>query len=274
MPFQLNITFAGMCLLVHDKGSSRLQVLLPPTGHDHGGPPVPVHLARLLYEASQEQANGAPIGRLKALEMEGRALDLTNLPASAEFCPDLPPAVTRLSEATPRPVSRTLFGNAPGGRLLARVTLDRGEESWHHPGVRWHLGSGPAEPRAIAVTWTIEDVRADSLELRLAPLSGGASGETVELYPKENGKLDLYLFHAPENEIPQSLPIRYLDGPAPQPGERAEHFAAFYRLLEGPVGDPPVPVYPTAGVKDARAEAMPASVLGSLHTCVTATAEV
>lgn len=275
MSFQLNIMFGGMCLLVHDEKGRELQVLMPPTGksHAHGGVPIDPHFCRISYEPSQAQPDGTPDTKLVQVDIEGYSIDLAGLPTSADFTPAMPAEVTNLNEASSRPVDRSLFEERPGSRLLSRMAFAKGKVTWRHPGVPWHLGAGPAKPRAIAVTWSIADVSGDSLTLEMRPLNGAPERTPTTLYPKRNGQLDLYVFHAPELEIPTSLPLGFLGGPPPAPGQPADHFRAFYTLLEQPVGDPPVPTFPTDQPVPQQQEKA-AGILGSLHTCVTATAEV
>lgn len=289
MSFQLNIDFAGMCLLVHDKTGSTLRVLLPETGiegsgdDDHaartsgaGGPEpeVPPHVAQLVYDSARERRGGSTSTQLRKHPLEGMSLDLTRLQSNSTFEPDIPPGVVNLVEATSKPVSRSLFHGDGGGRLVSRISLARGEAAVRHPGGRWRFPSGSPRPMAIAVRWTLE-IEGDSLTLGIDAMDGTSSGRPVELFPGPRDTLDLYIFHSPEDEIPHTLPPRYGKGPHPVPGQRATHFRAYYQLIEGLEERPQAPVYVDEGeAAEPEEEGKTKGMLGLKFTCMTATATV
>jgi hypothetical protein len=290
MSFQLTITFAGMCLLVHDKKEDRLHVLLPPTGldggdnHQHDGgraggeerKKMPTHVARLIYDPVHEQPNGTPSGTVRVkreddVPLEHTAWDLTGLPAGSRFEPEMPDAVVNLAQATTQPVSRSLFQGDTDGRVLSRVSIARGAAGKPHGGSRFRLGGRPGQHMATAIEWNM-DVEGDFLLVDLRAMGDDSSNERqLELHPTKDHKLNLYIFHAPEDDLPDSLPPVYKTAPDEYDPPRADHFAAYYDLIDGIVGTPPVPVYdgPAAGETEKSA-----GMKGLKIICITATATV
>lgn len=292
MSFKLNIDFAGMCLLVHDKTGNKLRVLLPKTGiagsahgdhADHpsgtgeaGGlyPEVPPHVARLVYDSAREQRGGSTSTELKKRPLEGISLELTKLPSNSIFRPDMPRQVVDLVDATSTPVSSSLFHGDGGGRLTSRISLARGEAKLRHPGGRWRFPSASPRPMAIAVRWMLE-IEGDSLQLEMNPMDTTSPGQSLELFPGPRGTLDLYVFHSPENEIPDRLPPPYGTGRRPIPGDEATHFRAYYQLIDGLEESPPAPLYVDEGEPaESGEEGDTKGILGLKFTCMTATATV
>lgn len=289
MSFQLNIEFAGMCLLVHDTetGGGRLQVLLPPTGTDgsgHGGHTaptdetsngadmIPLHVARLVYHAAYEQLDSASDHEVRKVALDGISLDLSGVASNSDFRADMPREVVNLADVTSNPVSRSLFQGNGGGRLVSRITMAHGAVSWRHGGGIFQFPSNSPRRMAIAVRWTLE-IDSDSLNLKLASFDGSSQDRSLELFPGPDRKLHLYVFHSPEDEIPGSLPPRYAQSNPPKKGEAATHFRAYYDLTDGVEDPAPVPSY--AGESEgAKAEGGTKGILGLHLTCMTATATV
>lgn len=289
MSFQLNIEFAGMCLLVHDTetGGGRLQVLLPPTGTHgsaHGGhtaptdetndgaDEVPLHVARLVYHAALEQQDSGSGHDVREVPLDDISLDLSGVESNSDFRPGMPREVVNLTDVTSKPVSRSLFRGDGGGRLVSRLTMAHGEVSWHHRGGIFQFPSQPPRRMAIAVRWTL-DIESDRLSLKLAPIDGTSPDRSLDLFPGPDRKLHLYVFHSPDFEIPGTLPPPYAQGKPPKPGEEATHFRSYYDLIDGVNVPRPVPVY--VGESDAaKSEGEMKGIQGLTHTCMTATATV
>lgn len=281
MPFQLNVTFSGMCLLVHDRKADRLQVLIPPTGqpatgdrdhHQHG---VDIHLARLGFYGDRLKPGGADDGGLQLLGLENVLVRFPEIPSDDSFLFATSSDVLDVNEITGRTVPESLFKRETNGRVLARVVLEKGRERWHHPGGRWRIDGGPPQQMAIATTWTVDDVQSDRLEVELTGLNGSPLAQRLTLYPDSSGRLNLYVFHSPLDEIPTvALPECWPGArpwrvaAMPTAGEPANHFAAFYTLY-----DPlPVPRFVDRGTSVQEPSAGVAEVLGSKLTCGTGAA--
>lgn len=278
MPFQLNVTFSGMCLLVHDRDSDRLQVLMPPTGtvsgghHGHG---MDVHLPRLGYYGDRLKPNGGERGGVQLIKLEDVLVEFPGIRSTDAFHFEPSPDVLNVNEITGRTVPKSLFGPLTGGRVLSRVTLDKGRERWHHPGARWDIGRGAPEQMAIATTWTVDEVQGDTLEVNLTGLNGSRTAQRLTLYPDTEGRLNLHVFHAPADEIrtdelprcwPGQEPWRV--AAMPSPDDTADHFAAFYTLY-----DPlPVPRFVDRGAAGEKSSAAPEALFGSKFTCGTGAA--
>lgn len=276
MPFQLNITFAGMCLLVHDRKGDKLQVLLPAIGTGPGGhhQSASEHIARLIYDPAHDTRDGTPgrdvpVRREDDVPLENTAIDLSGLGTRSAFEPAMPGDVVDLAQATAKPVSRALFRGDTGGRVLTRVTLGHGRVAETHGGGIFRLGRNAPQRMATGVVWTIDEVQGDSLVLELSPISGGSGSRRHELFPTRDGKLNLYVFHSTADDLPVTLPPRYQSRPESPGRPDTRHFAAYYDLIEDLDVTPPVPEYEgETGRKAGSAE----GILGLKITCITATA--
>ena len=273
MPFQLKITFAGMCLLVRDQQQPLLHVLLPPvrTGGPHPHEP---HVARLIYDPAHRNPGGAPtqnvsVSRADDVPLENTAIDLSGLAAASGFDPGMPAEVVDLAQATPKPVSRALFQGGTGGRAVTRITLANGAVSNTPGGDRWSLGQNPPQHMATAVEWTIDGVQGDSLRLGLEAMDGSSQNRTLELFPTSDGVLNLYVFHSPDDDLPESLPPTFHTGPVPGQTPVATHFRFYYDLIDNLPVKPPVPVY--QGNPPPKAGGV-VGIKGLKITCITATA--
>lgn len=260
MPFDLHITFGGMCLLVRDYSASRLCVLMPPVSHHP-------HDAILLYDGRYENGSGKP--GVKQVPMENLSLDLSALTTRDPLELELPGGLVDLDYITQQSVSRTLIDDADtGGRVLSKVLLAAGSPGKPSRGGRWRLGSRPPRFMATAVEWIIRDIQQEDLELTLRGLNQHSDQPTRRLRPAQDRSIRLWIFHTPPSEIPERLPP---PGPTrrPVPNEVAHHFEAFYSLYSRPA-DTPLPRFCNLGgegLESLRADAKP---MGSELTCVAA----
>ncbi|HEY0022191.1 MAG TPA: hypothetical protein VGB24_04750 [Longimicrobium sp.] len=265
--FDLHITFTGLCLFVDDlvrkDGAKLLHVLMPRTGGGGHGVPghVHAHLARLLYDARHEKEGTVDDGTPRKhhatrIEMENRALDLSDVDTDAAFTPTLQAEMDRysvfdLSTFVGSRSARPEIGQVPrpwldefetGGMVVSRVTVGKGAVSGGDSGVQWRIGDRAAQHMAVAVDWTIPNVKGSSLTLVFDGLNGNHPHSFNPLtlypisYPSGPKKIHLWLVHSPDRQIPTKVPVERIPGPPEQ--KDALHFNAFYSLLGGPI-----PVY-------------------------------
>lgn len=234
MPFDLYITFAGMCTLVDD-GTS-LHVLLPKS---HG---KTVHLSTLYYEPEHAPDHVPGEAGLRSHPLAHRYLDLSSLQTANGYVSGLPSELFNMDDVTPAPLSRALLVGDGGGKLTSRVTVKAGAYDDCDRGGRWIIaGEGPRF-MAIAVRWKVAGITDELLRLNLQPLDGGGNGEVVKLVPI-NGRVEIAVFHTPANDVPTRLPPVPRSGNNPNRGDKAKHFGAFYTLFDPPMPDPPLPEY-------------------------------
>lgn len=267
MSFDLNIMFAGMCLLVEDPADTKLYALMPPAAPG-GGTGKHDHLARLYYREGHRTAGSTPAGApIRKHELEHRLLDLTSVKGTSTEMPTLPSELFNMDGLMNRRVSRDLLTGDGSKRVISRVVVPSGVVTDTNPGANWRIGEEGPRPMATWVTWTIPDVAGESLEFYLHPLSGGGTSERIELHPMKIGtkaSIDLYIFHTTRDDQPAHLPP--VAKPADlRPGAEAVHFRHFYTLFD----HPPVPVFESdaAAVTDVEAPKM-----GMRPICVSATA--
>lgn len=229
--FDLRITVVGLCFFVPDPVTRRMHVLMPSTGgHHHGG--AVRHVARLLYDAANQQAGADGLeGETVSVPLEDGALELAGLSGGLDLA--LPGPVVDVSPIVRDGVGRDTLSDDAGGRLRARVSFGAGRMSARHRALRWDLGPYRAHPMANAVEWTVSGVRGDGIELPAKGLHGKAGPSLRPLHPV-NGTLDLVIVHARPEEM---LPFGQVHRP-PQPGFAAADFAAYYGLFDDPAETP------------------------------------
>jgi hypothetical protein len=91
--------------------------------------------------------------------------------------------------------------------------------------------------------WVIKDLPTDGITLDLIGLNQTPTAGTLRLRPVAN-QIELFVFHSPENQLPDGLPKHPLPmhGRPPVKCDTADHFSAFYPLVNESE-DKPVPVY-------------------------------
>lgn len=243
MPYDLRITFTGLCLYTVEPGSnggrSKLRVLMP---KPMAG--MEAHVARVLYDKAYEDPNAdKPTWIPRSMDLTGEELEILvsrgkPIPAQLEYA--LPDNLADLYAYTGKGVPASLLTAKLGDPVASRVTLDSGYVTdWNEAGP-WMMGM---ESRCLVwrFTWTIPGMGdPDSFDLK--PKSGSPS---TTLYPHD-GRIDLLVYHAPAQEIPTSLLMPIVPTPV-EPGTRAMHFCALYDLLDNV--DPATEVMPQASVQ-------------------------
>lgn len=249
MPFDLNISFVGMCMFVPAPAGpdpDRLHVILvePPEsahGNGHGGHAHAVerHHARLLYNTAHDRAGQRPAEDFNSIGLDYKVLDLSRL--SGEIDTTLE-NVPDLSDITGKTIPREFVGDVPREGVAARITLaagrvvDRGETG------PWELEPPPAPQRMIAfrVTWRIPGIDADRLDWSLGGLNGMGGQPLTPLFPVEDesapsGKsIDLRIVNVPRHEISMTDIIP----PPPPRGTESPHYGVLYTLFDKPAVTP------------------------------------
>lgn len=273
MAFTLNIRLAGMCMLVREPDNSALHVLMPRVhAPGHSGADVHQHFAQLLYDVAHETKDARKSGTLRPWGLEDRALHFVGLNTSEQlFWNGNDHNVLNLGKVVNQTVARGhIDTNTAGGAVLSRLVLPAGQIVRHDPGARWTLdGTGESTYMTIWVNWQVRNVNEDHLDLEMPGLNGDPTPARPRLYPI-GGAIDLYVYHAPEEELPDTLPPPQREDEGHIPDE-VEHFRCFYHLLGGPAGKP-IPHRPEGATEEAEGDRQKAP-MGSQVTCILASAE-
>lgn len=284
MPFHLEITFAGMCLLVRDSAAApnMLHVLMPDMSGSHA------HDAKLLFPKKYLPQGGGPVEK-EEIDLAPRRLDLdlSGLSASNGLRLSFPGAFP--FDPLGRGVDRTLLrGNVPPEAVF-RMRLSAGAvatDEVYPGGFWWLLEKGKAPPpqgqnpptsvrMATAIKWRLENVSGSIVSGDKLTLDLGGDVRVLTAHDEGNGKvIRLFILHVPSDEIPASIPVR-LPPPRriPDPDEEADHFLAHYKLLTPSVPEL-VPVFHRKRFDDEGTALDPNANFGSEFTCMVATAPV
>lgn len=219
-------------------------MLMPPTGpHAHGpGGHVEPHLARLIYDTAFERPGATrPDFHPRYVPLEDGTLDLAGLPTRSGLDLTLPDEVVDLTPVVREKIKRERLHSDTSGRVLSRITAAAGSVSAHNQGARWHLAGAKPQHMSTVVQWTIRGIQGNELGWELAGLNRHSGRALPTLHPI-NGIIQVFVYHAPPEEIPPSQPARNvleLESPA-------EHFAAYYNLFDQPAATP-LPRYRDSG---------------------------
>jgi hypothetical protein len=243
MSFTLNLGFGGLCLFVpeHDNQGElvRMHVVLPPftycephfqelvhdemaphQGQPHNGVAIPVNIFNSEFDLSG--ASQAPVLQLPP--------------------PQVPSLTTLFGARVPR---SHLVNNNTGGVVASRARFDAGNSAIACGGVGdfWFFPDFAQSVRLpIRVIWSLE-VDAASLVVQITGINGSTNSRQLTLFPDpQNGKLDLWVFNSPGNQIPTQLPPRTTKK-MPKPKDPACHFAGFYHPTAATF---PIPTYDRA----------------------------
>ncbi len=304
MPFDVHITFAGLCLFVDRGGENPMEVLLPSTGmhatsvEDRGDGPGhahpdaaepadrggesgttasehahPEHVAVVLYATKNEE--GTPLDQvsvLKRLDLKGGQLDLSQLSTKDRHLHVYLRDIVDLTEVVKG--RRADRGSATARVLIGSGTACPISHGDHVRGGRWKLGNRPPQHMSTKVQWIIPDVveiagasGEEGLSLRIREADGTIRQPAPVLRPV-NRRIDLLVYHTLEKDLPRA------DGTLPNPnetfesGEPAKHFEAFYRLFPGV--QPVIPTFVDLGTgKDAeQVKALASGGAGLLVGCI------
>jgi hypothetical protein len=247
MPFTLNVGFAGMCLLASEgdpEHPTAMHVLLPAAagrvGPHGAGNEAEVHSPVLLYHTSNETEGSAEQKAATRLDIPNKLLDFV---AQAKLLEspkqELEPpsaAVVDVGELGCSNVPIDFVNDRnPGPDVSVRASFKAGTFHVHDDaeGAYWTI-KGKQRRMAIRVFWSmiVDDTR---LVLKVKGLNGTSDGPKLTLYPdKDNNRINLWIMHSPESQIPKELPPRTLHKKI-DPKAKAHHFAAYYELLSRPV---------------------------------------
>jgi hypothetical protein len=238
MSFSLRITFGGLCLFAPDRRNGRLHVLLIKHHHEH--------LPRLRYNKAYEtEGSSRYIDDWQIRRLNDCTLKLDNLGDPIDLF--LPRQVIDLNEFTPGARVDRLNVEQKTEVVAARVTIDSGNFTSCGRGARWITGSteSPAWQGEITtcVEWTINVQAGNTLDLSTVLHCGSSDQENkdpAELKPPTlhpiDGNIHLFVYNEPR-EVSTKDPVK---------GEKAEHFDAYYDLLErNPEGIRPRPTIPS-----------------------------
>lgn len=238
----LRITFAGLCLLVRDDtpaGSRKMLHVLLPDGTEH----AERHDARLYFDSRHLTGASGPAG-VCDLPLRNVLIDLVDLIAGSNADLTKLAELADLAHITEKPVGRPLIDtHDPGNLVKTRISVAAGSGGRFNRGGRWKLGRNPHQFMPTYMEWVIKDLPNDGITLDLVGLNQTPTAGTLNLRPVAN-QIELFVFHSPTHQLPNELPRHPLlmQGRPPNKCEKADHFSAFYPLVDEPE-DRPVPVY-------------------------------
>jgi hypothetical protein len=228
MSFTLRLGFGGLCLFVPevvDGTLKRMHVLLPATTvgseHEH----EPLLICDALPRSDSDLAE-----RARRRDIRNRVVDLSAVRSGTEL-DEVPKGVASLSGLGSIPREMVKDGYK-GDEISARVTFAAGDSRLHHcgRGGRWWF-RGKEQHLAIRVVWKIR-VKGSELVVPVWDIDNPGQREEYRLSPCDD-RLDLWIFHAPKNEAPRTLPPLTNRQP-PKPRDKARHFGPFEELLRLP----------------------------------------
>ncbi len=267
-PFDLRIVFGGLCMLVPDLKAAepKLHVLLPTTDGTVDGHPMEAHEAVLIFDRRFQDPT-ANVNNPVRQSLDERRFSVPYVLGSGS--PQLDPVnIAELAGAVPR---RLLEGPcaAPCPELTARVTLSNGKSDDRARGALWTIRNPPPRRLTTWVEWVIPGIDQEGISIQLRELSADGEAERFDLLPR-GGRIDLFVFHSPADEIAGWLPTMQFPQPAPPKGPQAHHFAAFYPLVGQPVSD--VPTWAESQLIDEDSAKSTRALMGLDYSCLTATA--
>ncbi|HET7461226.1 MAG TPA: hypothetical protein VFJ82_08250 [Longimicrobium sp.] len=234
MPFDLTLTFTGMILYVPEL--TQLQLLMPktpeilpppvilPEGQSCGsnGDCMEAHSARITFDTSYMRQGAQTLDGVTAhVSLRGKKLDVPAV--GSAYVRGVPQEITRLSSPTRADV---LDGTA-NSELAARVRVRTGRATYADPGECWEY-QGTVRRMSHQVEWTISGIDQDHIELPLIDLGGLAPDTSLPwLYPV-NGRIELWIWHAPPAELPPDALVPEL----PPSGSQGHHFSHLRSLLD------------------------------------------
>lgn len=247
MAFDLTLTFTGMMIYVPE--NTQLRVLMPKTAESMPAPVlttggecsgqsstdttvcVEPHAARITFDTAyvREGATG-PDGAIAHVSLLQKRLDVPVV--GDAYQAGIPSDMTELPSVVRQDV---LEGNA-NEVLASRIRVRNGHATYADPGECWEYG-GEVRRMSHQVEWTISGIEGDYLDLPLTDLSGDLTvGSLPRLYPID-GKVELWIWHAPAWELPPDaiIPEEMDDG------DGAHHFAHLSVLLDSRSVD--IPLY-------------------------------
>lgn len=214
------------------------------SGGGGGGHTHPQHYAVVAYPTIYEEgdASAEQTPDFREFDLMGGVLDLSCLAARNRHLQVFLRDVVDLTEVVKgQPADRAA---AVGEVLIASGTACPISVLDHYPGGRWKLGNRPPEQMSTRIRWVIPDVvetweGGEGLKLRILDKQGNVRETLPTLRPTPDKRIMLWIYHTLEDELPSRQPARdaapaalHAEG-LPNPGDPAEHFAAYYTLFPG-----------------------------------------
>jgi len=202
MSFTLEVTVAGLCVLVPDPNTNEMHVLMPNT-HDQGMGCMTQHEARIYFDpkyllGGPDRPDEPPVN-WQWNDLLGGSLGLACLGSAA---PVVPAQVLRVGAS----VHPQCLESGGGGRLDARITLSNTTFVRAERGSIWSVpGTGDTE-LTFQATWSMT-VDATSLEWSVSHLANANTPSTTELFPVDTPAgpmLKVMIVHAEASELPGS----------------------------------------------------------------------
>lgn len=242
MPFTLQVTITGLCLYTVEPASSsgpaKVHVLMPGSG----GGMTDDHSAVLMYDPMYSGETPPPPGPV-SVDLHGCALELpfatgssSAMPAGQEISANpFPAELVDIDAYAGTPLARSFVGDDPGSTIHARVTLGAGGMTFWESGGPWIVAAAehghPSTERMLAwrLTWTVEGIDQDHLDLVFTGLNGNPAPPPRRLVPVGD-IIHVFAFHAPAYDLPPNGPLPT----PPEPGQSAHHFMHIYTPWPNP----------------------------------------
>jgi len=246
MSFDLTLTFTGMMVYVPE--ATQLRVLMPKTSGSMAAPVVTStgecsvqsstdpatcvepHAARITFDTAYTRPGAQALDEAVAhVSLLQKRLDVPVV--GSAYVQGIPSYVTEL----PSVVRQDVLEGYANEVLASRVRVRTGQSTYADPGECWEY-DGAVRRMSHQVEWTISGVEGDYLDLPLTDLSGLLTvGSLPRLYPLD-GKIELWIWHAPAWELPPDaiIPEELSEG------DGAHHFAHLSVLLDSRSLDMPL----------------------------------
>jgi hypothetical protein len=233
-PIKLEVTIAGMCLLVLDD-PKHLHVLMPATDGTmhvgHGGAPMKVHVSALYADANPIASGGK--GKKKHL------FDKKELKCAPTSGGSGAPTIDRskivsLREAVSTASAKKFLNSGMSKELDSRLSLPSGTTACCYGDSKcWEFGGTHFE---MATSVTLKcSVPAETVNGREGITITGPTGGDLFLEPDASRLVLLDIYHVTPDELPGST-VAY---PPLTPGQESPHFHAYWEMLG--ISDAPSP---------------------------------
>ncbi|HEX6536627.1 MAG TPA: hypothetical protein VF041_18720 [Gemmatimonadaceae bacterium] len=237
MPFTLQVTITGLCLYTVEPASgsspAKVHVLMPGSGGMTDD-----HSAVLMYDPKYSGETPPPPGPV-SVDLRGCAIEL---PSTSAIAPGqeipanpFPAELVDIDAYAGSPLARSFVGNDPGTDIQARVSLGAGEMTFWESGGPWIIAAAehgrPSRESMLAwrLTWTVEGIDEDHLDLTFTGLNGNPAPPPIRLVPVGD-MIHVFAFHAPAYDLPPNGPLPT----PPEPGQAAHHFMHIYAPWPNP----------------------------------------
>jgi hypothetical protein len=204
--------------------------------------PMPMHHARVMYDAAYEQPGATQLTRTYVLvDLSNGVLDLAGLPTDNGIFMHLPDEIPSLATIA-EPVPRELVRGAPDARLAGRVSMDAGGLTFYELNAAFSPpGQQPPQRMTAGTEWTIRGIRSrkdaslGGVEFLPGRTIQGADGAEVgrlpDLYPIAD-TIHLTVFHVVASQFPPKGTAFALEA-----GEDDPHFGAYFGICPPRIHD-------------------------------------